>query len=177
MENQKNGFGVVIIPAEEGRRLWFFEGSVPKAILAKYAKGAQFIFFLEAVAQYLPFWIYWSWLKGPYLSYIDNSSAQWALTKGYSNNEQANVLVTLFWSAVTERQGDPWFERVPTKANISDSVSRGDKGTAKQRGWAEVEVDLREVWNLLDEAVGAGYDKLPEIAKRLCLAAKVKNVP
>ena len=114
----------------------------------KYAKGAQFIFFLEAVAQCLPYWVFWPCLKGPYLSFIDNSSAQWALTKGYSNNEQANRLVTMFWCAVSERQGDPWFERVPTKANISDSVSRGDRKPAKTRGWIEVEVDLREVWNL-----------------------------
>ena len=120
----------------------------------------------------MPYWVFWPCLKGPYLSFIDNSSAQWALTKGYSNNEQANRLVTLFWCAVSERQGDPWFERVPTKANISDSVSRGDRKPAKTRGWIEVEVDLHEVWNLLDEGVSAGYNMLPGIATRLCRAAK-----
>ena len=142
--------------------------------MKKYAKGAQFIFFLEAVAQCLPYWVFWIWLKGPYLSFIDNSSAQWALTKGYSNNEQANVLVTLFWSAVTERQGDPWFERVPTKANISGSVSRGDKGPAKRRGWVEDEVDLPLKQ---PQAADSGYDKPPGIATRFCLAAKAKNAP
>ena len=46
-----------------------------------------------------------------------------------------------------------------------------------KRGWIEVDVDLREVWNLLDEAVDAGYDKLPVLATKLCRSAKVKNAP
>ena len=114
-------------------------------------------------------------LQGLYLSFVDNAAAQWALLKGYSINEEGNLLVTLVWAAVTSTGGAPWFERVPSKANVSDSVSRGNTEEARKRGWLEVEVDLTETWKLLISSFEAGYEGASKVARRLCVSAKLKK--
>lgn len=95
-------------------------------LLVKMATGGQYIFILEALAQCLPLWLFWPILVEPYWSFIDNSAAQWALTKGYSRNDEANIIVTLFDAAAVAKRAGPWFERVAPAANISDEVSRMD---------------------------------------------------
>ena len=171
MGGQVNGIGVVVIPTGDGRPVCF-QCQVPEAVLGAFARGGQFIFFLEALAQCLPYWIWWGILRGPYWSFIDNASAQWALSKAYSANEEANKLVTLFWCAVTLKGGDPWFERVPTKANISDAISRGSLKEAVERGWRIVALELSGIWNILTRLLVVGYDQIPGLAREVCLAAR-----
>ena len=127
-----NGFGVVVFPCEENRAPLYIYGTVPKEVLIAFAPEGQYIFFLEALAQCLAIWIYWPLLRGSYWSFVDNSAAQWALTKGYSKRVEGNVLTTLFWSAAVAKKCEPWFERVPSKANCSDAISRGDTTFAQE---------------------------------------------
>ena len=167
----------MIFPAEEEESPLYFSCSVPKEIVRLFAGGGQFIFFLEAVAQCLPMWVWWPKLAGSYLSFVDNVAAQWALSKGYSKNSEANLLVSLFWAAVTEKGSDPWFERVPSKANISDAISRGDDSEAAKRGWVKWDVDLTKTWQVLMNAHAGGYQKVPSMASELCLSAKLQRCP
>ena len=107
-------------------------------------------------------WAFWPKLQGPYWSFVDNAAAQWALTKGYSGtSKEANVLTTLFWSVATAKQADPWFERVPSKANCSDAVSRGEFAFAKSEKRVRCEVNSQEIWKLLERAVGVDLKKPP----------------
>ena len=120
---------------------------------------------MEALAQCLALWVFWPLLRGPYWSFVDNAASQWALTKGYSGTyKEANVLTTLFWSIATVKQADPWFERVPSKANGSDAVSKGDFEFARANNWTKCEVASMEVWKILEEALGAELRKLPLVA-------------
>ena len=92
-------------------------------------------------------------------------------------NNEANKLVTLFWCSVTDKEGDPWFERVPSKANLSDAISRGDEEEARRQGWTKLEVDLRSIWAILMKLTKVGFEHIPALAKLICVAAKVQTVP
>ena len=173
---EDNGFGVVLFPMREQTRPVYFSGVVPKGLLVTLAPTGNYIFILEALAQCLALWAFWPMLQGPYWSFVDNAAAQWALTKGYSGtSKEANVLTTLFWSVATAKQADPWFERVPSKANCSDAVSRGDFACAKSENWVRCEVNSQEIWKLLERAVGVDLKDLPVLAEKLCTVAKTQG--
>ena len=107
---------------------------------------------------------------------MDNAAAQWALTKGYSGtSKEANVLTTLFWSVATAKQADPWFERVPSKANCSDAVSRGDFAFAESEKWVKCEIKCEQIWRLLERAVGMNLKDLPVLAEELSTIAKAER--
>ena len=72
---------------------------IPDGILARFRKRKQYIFLLETIAQVLVLFLFWPELGPYYLSFVDNSASQWALTKGYSSDPDCNVIVGLFWSA------------------------------------------------------------------------------
>jgi hypothetical protein len=81
--------------------------------------------------------------------FVDNEAAKFALVKGYSSDLSINALLTVFWAHQTQQGHDPWFERVSTKANISDAVSRADMTEATAKGWQHVDLDLGNVWPIL----------------------------
>ena len=140
------------------------------------APAGNYIFILEALAQCLALWAFWPVLQGPYWSFVDNAAAQWALTKGYSGtSKEANVLTTLFWSVATAKQADPWFERVPSKANCSDAVSRGDFAFAESNNWVKCTVRSAEIWKVLERAVETNLKELPVLAEKLCTVAKAEE--
>ena len=172
---EDNGYGVVVFGREPNAQPLYFYGKIPKDLLLAYAPDGQYIFVLEALAQCLAYWICWPFLKGPYWSFIDNSAAQWALTKGYSSLGEANILTSLFWSATTQREGEPWFERVPSKANCSDAVSRADTKSADEAGWKRLNLDLAKIWHILRQALDTEEKNLPRLAEELCGAAKAAN--
>ena len=91
-------------------------------------------------------------LRSPYLSFINNTAAQFALSKGYSSDDAVNTLSSIFWASAAEWGSAPWFERVSSQANIPDGVSRGDFREAGQLGARQLEFDFHKVW---DELIGA----------------------
>ena len=117
-------------------------------------------------------WVFWPYLEGPYWSFIDNAAAQWVLSKGYSSAPEANVLTTLFWAAVVSKGADPWFERVPSKANCSDSISRADESFVVQQNWKPCGAQLDEMWDVLRRASEEELRNLPKLAAELVVAAK-----
>ena len=128
----------------------FAHGSVPPAVLQLFAtrRAFIFIFILEALAQCLPLWALGPALAGPYWSFVDNTAAQHALTRGYSGNAAANAVVSAFWVAASVYAASPWFERVPSKANISDAVSRRDFAYSEDQKWRNLNFDFTRVYTL-----------------------------
>ena len=56
----------------------------------------------------------------------------------------------------------PWFERVSSKDNPSDGISRGDAALAVELGWRYLPLDCSRVYALLVEAVDAdSFDVVP----------------
>ena len=142
----------------------FAHGSVPPAVLQLFAtrRAFIFIFILEALAQCLPLWALGPALAGPYWSFVDNTAAQHALTRGYSGNAAANAVVSAFWVAAAGYTACPWFERVPSKANISDAVSRRDFAYAVDQKWRHLDFDFTRVYTLFADFVDSGsFDTEP----------------
>ena len=185
-----NGWGVVLFPANRAcgpadvrvRE----SGSVPPAVLQRFATRHAFIFILQALAQCLPLWALGLALAGPYWSFVDNTAAQHALTRGYSGNAAANAVVSAFWVAASVYAASPCFERVPSKANISDAISRRDFAYAEDQEWRHLDFDFTRVYTLLADFVdSSSFDVEPLVrdivedlsAQRLLLGLYRGSVP
>ena len=105
----KNGFGaVLVLPGGGPAKGYYFDGQVPAGILHFFAHRRQFIFLLEALAQVLAFFVWMPWLSTEHFAFVDNSAAQYALTKGYSSDDHTNVLISLYWAAAASCKASPW---------------------------------------------------------------------
>ena len=168
----ENGFGFVVLCP--GRRPLCCWGSVPPVLLVKLAVEGQYIFMLEALAQCWSLWLFCPLLRvrWPFWSFVGNSAAQWALTKGYSRNKEANVLVSLLTAAVVDKQADAWFERVSSAANLSDDVSRNDFGRAQKEGCS----DFKDIRRILADGLRAELRELLALARQMCLAVHFTEV-
>ena len=76
-------------------------------------------------------------------------AARFSLLKGYSRDRDANATVSLFWGCVTEAGSAPWFEHVPSKAQLADAVSRQDWVLAKSENWLRIEPDFDGLWDIV----------------------------
>ena len=61
-----------------------------------------------------------------WLHFIDNAAAQAALTRGSSSVQSGDAIVSLTWKRIVAARCLPWFDRVESKANPVDGLSRGD---------------------------------------------------
>ena len=165
-----NGFGAVIIPADRSARPVCFAGRVPPWVLSRFAHRRQYIFFLEAIAQCLPLFIFWPLLQSPYFSFVDNTAAQFALAKGYSSDDAVNALASLYWAGAALKGSSPWFERVSSSANLSDKISRHDFTLADKLNWRRVNINYEQFWQVLIEAVDAKAFAAPAHAAALIAA-------
>ena len=112
-----------------------------------------YIYFLEARAQIITSLCFSHLLADRPLHFVDNEAAKFALIKGYGSDLSINSLLTLFWSHQSMNGSDPWFERVSSKANISDAVSRDDMSEATQAGWKHLNIKLDNCWPILLRAL------------------------
>ena len=53
-----------------------------------------------------------------------NVAGRWALTTGYGKDPAVNSVSAAFWSTAALADWLPDFRRVPSKANVSDAVSK-----------------------------------------------------
>ena len=58
--------------------------------------------------------------------YIDNAAAQASLARGSSSVESGEVIVSMTWQRVVRLRALPWFDRVASKSNPVDGLSRND---------------------------------------------------
>ena len=82
------------------------------------------------------------------IHYIDNSSALYGMTKGYSSVPDSLAIIRAFHAANLALRANVWFNYVATKANVADLPSRG--------ALDEMAVCLRKVlpsFSLLDDSV------------------------
>ena len=148
-----NGWGAVIFPQRDGWPAAFtMRGEVPDSIVKRFCTRRAFIYFLEAWAQCAPLWCMANILAGPYVSFCDNEAACHALIKGYGKDEGINSLISMFWASAAQSNCDPWLERVSSKANISDGISRDDFTLARLHGWIHLDIDFDCIWPALLQA-------------------------
>ena len=85
------------------------------------------IFLVDAIGPLLLLCTYPEILRGSaWVHYIDNTAAQHALVRGSSSISSGDHVVGATWEAASELDCWPCFDRVHTKSNPIDGVSRGD---------------------------------------------------
>ena len=122
-----NGFGAVIFPPGalgERRRTWFFQGRLFKEILKQFSSNAAFTYLLEAWVALLAPLIFEPLLNEFYIQCCDNEAAKYAVIRGVGKHQPLNALISAHSTWRNRRGIARRLERVPTKANISDPVSR-----------------------------------------------------
>jgi hypothetical protein len=60
-----------------------------------------------------------------WVHYIDNSAGQASLTRGSSSVESGEVIVSMTWERIVQLRALAWFDRVESKSNPVDGLSRG----------------------------------------------------
>ena len=130
-----------------------FRGEVPADILQRFCSRRAFIYFLEAWAQCMAIWTVAHLIEEPFIAFCDNEAAKHALVKGYGKDEGINAVFSIYWQACCQQSCDPWIERVTSKDNPSDGVSRDDFEMAKSRKWHHYEIGTAEIWPILLRAI------------------------
>ena len=128
----KGGWGATVV-ADDG--CWVMAGTITQDDIALFgAQKKTYIFFLEALAQCVTLWVLGAKLGRVYWSFVDNTAAEFALKKGYSGDKLTNSCIALYWLAAMEVDALPWFERVPSAAQLADCPSRGGQAVASRLG-------------------------------------------
>ena len=93
---------------------------------------------LEVFAQIIAFAAFAQLMPPTVVAFIDNTAEQAALTKGYGKDPAINGMISAFWTLAARRGWFVEFERVPSKANVADAVSK-PRGSSRHRsgssGW------------------------------------------
>eukprot|EP00439_Symbiodinium_sp_Y106_P067273 s3940_g11.t1 len=142
-----NGFGaLVVIP---GRPPVGFRGEVPLEVLADLASSRAYIFWLEALAQVLSLATVCDLVDAHVCCWVDNTSAEHALNKGYSKDLRLSAIIGAFWVWTASRSLSVSFHRVPSSENISDGISRGDLQELRAVAGTFHEVSFQKAWPIL----------------------------
>ena len=142
-----NGWGICIILEEGG---YAARGRIPYSVMSACGTRAAYIFILEAIACCIGAWFFAPELGTAYWAFVDNTAAQFSLTKGTSKEPRVRLLAGLFWLAAASQSTAPWIERIPSKAQVADGPSRGDWAIADRLGLQRVELQLEEFWRLVE---------------------------
>ena len=150
----RNGWGFIVVgPSGAGV---YACGTIPKWFLQKLPSKKTFIFLIETIAQCLALWFCAPELGSAYWAFCDNVGARFSLAKGYTKDVATNAVVSLFWHAATEVGTAPWFEHVPSAAQLADGVSRGDRTLPEKNGWDELDLQIDDLWELLLQILDEG---------------------
>ena len=145
----QNGWGYVLLL--DGH-VFYDYGVIEPEHLAPFAARKAFIYVLEIVAQVLPLVTFARRLSPFWIAFIDNVAGQFALMKGYGKDPSVNGILASFWGLAADRQWSPDFHRVPSAANVSDAVSRGDDSRARAEGWTRVATPVGDIMDVLGRA-------------------------
>ena len=136
-------------------------------VLKWLAPRGPFIFILEAIVQILALFAFHDKLREPYLSFIDNTEAQFALTKACSFDDTVNSIPSFFLATAAEWGVAPWFERVSSAANVSESTVAGTVGAPYSFGTQQISVNFEKAWPLFSQAVRDNDFANAEVANQI----------
>ena len=104
-----------------------------------------------------------------YIQCCDNEAARHAIIKGVGKHQPLNALISAHWTWHNRRGIAHRLERVPTKANISDPISRFE---ALPQGllWSKIDVPHKAITNRALKIIGdirvastLGFENIPEL--------------
>ena len=80
------------------------------------------------------------------------TAGQFALHKGYGKDTAVNGMLAAFWTLAARQSWRPAFERVVSKANAADAVSRADLNRAEAEGWTRVHTPATQILTVMGRA-------------------------
>ena len=98
--------------------------------------------------------------RGPCMPFIDTEAAKHALIKGYDKHRPLNNLIVAFWCSQAVSMMARWFVRLPSRAKLLDTVSRGGFSVARQQSWQHIEVDCDHAYEDLLRIAPYGVARL-----------------
>ena len=144
-----NGWGFVL---RIGQLVYYDMGTVSEEHLEAFTTRKAFIYALEILAQVIAATAFGGRLPAMWIAFIDNTAGQAALLKGYGRDPAVNGVLAAFWATAARHDWRPAFERVVSKANISDAVSRRDLDRARRDGWTRVHTPSEDIVGVLAKA-------------------------
>lgn len=118
------------------------------------SEGGRDIFMIEAVGPLLLLLAFPRIFRSVlWIHFIDNTAAEASLISGSSSLDVADHIVGLTWEKCCKRRVWPYFDRVSSKSNPVDLLSRGDK-RGPWRGVKEVAFPIDEIEDLASECGG-----------------------
>ena len=112
-----------------------------------------------------------------YIQCCDNEAARHAIIKGVGKHQPLNALISAHWTWHNRKGIAHRLERVPTKANISDPISRF-KELPHGPLWSQINVPHKAITNRALKLIGdirvastLGFENIPELG-HLQLALK-----
>ena len=135
---------------------------VPDRIRALWARMAdkndyKDIFLVEAIGPLILLTAFPKLLRDAlWLHFIDNSAAEASLVSGSSRLDAADHIVGMTWELAGRRRLWQFFDRVESKSNPVDGLSRGDFQGPWQ-GVATVAFPMADLIGLAEECGGQGF--------------------
>ena len=148
-ERQSNGWGFVLVI---GHQVFYDYGTVDQTLLDALVSRKAFIYGLEIAAQIVALVSFCHQLPAHWVAFIDNTAGQFALHKGYGKDTAVNGMLAAFWTLAARQAWRPAFERVVSKANTADAVSRADLTRAQTEGWTRVHTPATRVLQTMARA-------------------------
>ena len=93
--------------------------------------------------------------------------AQFALTKACSFDDTVNSIPSFFLATAAEWGVAPWFERVSSAANVSESTVAGTVGAPYSFGTQQISVNFEKAWPLFSQAVRDNDFANAEVANQI----------
>jgi hypothetical protein len=103
------------------------------------------------------------------LWFIDNSGAEGGLISGYSGNEDSAAILGYTHVRLASLNSRVWWDRVPSKENPSDGLSREgiDDPWTRAQGWDLHKVEFPDFSNLRNRPLDELLARFPEVPDRV----------
>ena len=128
----------------------WFQLDLPPAALYAWSEGKELepqrhINKIEAIVPAICLCTWSHLIRGSlWLHFIDNDGALACLVSGCSKSSSLSAVVDYTWAQIPVLGCWPWFERVPSKCNIVDGLSRKIFSTALANDWVRDSAQLPE---------------------------------
>ena len=167
----ENGWAAVCFHQGDVQRTAYFQGRLPTELVKIFSSDQAFIYLLEAWAAILAPLIFEPWLDSFYVQCCDNEASRHALIKGVGKRQPLNCLIAAHWTWRNRRGIAHRLERVPTKAKISDGLSRFED-IPESVHWLLLDLPLEALTTRAKKIVGdiefaskIGFADWPEVVK------------
>ena len=142
----ENGWAALCFHQGDVHNGAYFQGRLPSVLLRQFSAD-------EAWAAILAPVIFEPWLDHFYVQCCDNEASRHALIKGVGKHQPLNCLISAHWTWHNRRGIAHRLERVPTKANISDALSRFE-GIPEAQLWHQIQIPVSSLTQRATRIIG-----------------------